>query len=220
MLPPAAARARAYDRLTVEIARQALSGGGNSIDVGAHYGSILKELTRISPAGSHWAFEPIPHLARQLQKAFPKVTVCELALSDYTGRTELRFLPGSPAYSSLIARPQVEAGQVVRRLRVQVRQLDDCIPERVPIAFIKIDVEGAEPEVLRGAAGLLRRNQPVVVFESAPAQVPDCAEALAGTGLRLWFLADYLAGRRRALPDLLATGLERGEYYYVASKAD
>jgi FkbM family methyltransferase len=217
-LPPAAARARAYDRMTVEIARRALSGSGNSIDVGAHYGSILKELVRISPAGSHWAFEPIPHLARQLHKGFPAVMVCQLALSDYTGSTEFRFLPGSPAYSSLIARPQVEAGQLVRSLRVLVRQLDDCIPEQVPIAFIKIDVEGAEPEVLRGAAGLLRRDHPVVVFESAPARVAECADTLAGAGLHLWFLADYLAGRRRELPELLTTGRERGEYYYVASK--
>jgi FkbM family methyltransferase len=218
VLPPAAARARTYDRLTVEIARRALSRGGNSIDVGAHYGSILKELVRLSPAGAHWAFEPIPHLARQLRKGFPAVTVSELALSDYTGSTEFRFLPGSPAYSSLIARPHVEAGQLVRCLPVQVRPLDDCIPEQVPIAFIKIDVEGAEPEVLRGAARLLRRDQPVVVFESAPVQVADCAEALADAGLHLWFLADYLAGRRRALADLLSTGRERGEYYYVASR--
>jgi FkbM family methyltransferase len=218
VLPPAAARARTYDRLTVEIARRVLSGGGSSVDIGAHYGSILKELVKASPAGSHWAFEPIPHLARQLRKGFPGVTVSELALSDYTGSTEFRFLPGSPAYSSLIARPQVESGQLVRRLRVQVRQLDECIPEQVPIAFIKIDVEGAEPEVLRGAARLLRRDQPVVVFESGPAQVADCAEALAGAGLHIWFLADYLAGRRRTLADVLSTGRARGEYYYVASK--
>jgi FkbM family methyltransferase len=223
MVPPGVARARSYDRLTIEIARNALLGkhllgGGNSIDVGAHYGSILKSLVKFSPAGSHWAFEPIPHLAKQLRKRFPGVTVEQLALADYTGRTEFHFLPGSPAYSSLLTRPEIETGQLVRELSVDVRRLDDCIPENVPIAFIKIDVEGAEAGVLRGATEILKRDQPVVVFECASARLADCAGALAGTGLQVSLLADHLAGRRRALDDVLRIAAERGEYYYVASK--
>lgn len=212
------AKARAYDRLTIEIARRALSGGGNSIDVGAHYGSILKSLTKISPTGSHWAFEPIPNLAKQLRKRFPHVTVEQLALSDYTGSTDFHFLPGSPAYSSLLTRPEVEAGQLVRQLHVDVRQLDDCIPETVPIAFIKIDVEGAEAAVLRGAARLLERHKPVVVFECASAKLADCVPALQAAGLHVSLLADHVAGRRRALNEVTRIGRERGEYYYVASR--
>jgi FkbM family methyltransferase len=217
LVPAGLARARTYDRLTTEIARRALSAGGNSIDVGAHHGSILHALVKISPTGSHWAFEPIPHLARQLAKKFPNVTVSQLALSDYTGRTEFHFLPGSPAHSSLLARAGVETGQVVRQLSVDVRRLDDCIPEKTPIAFIKVDVEGTEDQVLRGAARLLQQHKPVVVFECGPEKLPDCASVLEGAGLHLSLLPDHLAGRRRALSDVLAAGRERGEYYYVAS---
>jgi FkbM family methyltransferase len=217
MISPGAAKARRYDRLTIEIARRALHGGGNSVDIGAHYGSILKGLVKLSPAGSHWAFEPIPNLAKQLRKKFPGVTVSEFALSDYTGTTEFNFLPGSPAFSSLLSRPNVEAGQQVRQLRVDVRKLDDCIPENVPIAFIKVDVEGAEAAVLRGASQLLERHKPVVVFECAPTKLAECASALEDVGLRIGLMADHLAGQRRDVEDVLELGRESGEYYYVAS---
>jgi FkbM family methyltransferase len=218
IVSPAVGRARTYDRLTIEIARRALGAGGNAVDVGAHYGSILEALVKISPAGSHWAFEPVPTLAHQLRRGFPGVTVSELALSDYAGSTEFRFLPGSPAYSSLLTRPEVESGQHVRALRVDVRRLDDCIPEDVPIAFIKIDVEGAEAGVLRGGARLIARDQPVVVFECGPEQLASCLPPLEDAGLRLSFLADYLAGRRRSADDVMRLGRENDEYYYVAGK--
>jgi FkbM family methyltransferase len=218
MISPGAAKARGYDRLTIEIARSALRGSGNSIDVGAHYGSILKGLVKLSPGGSHWAFEPIPNLAKQLRKKFPGVTVSEFALSDYSGNTEFNFLPGSPAFSSLLSRPSVEAGEQVLQLRVDVRRLDDCIPENLPIAFIKVDVEGAEAAVLRGASKLLERHKPVVVFECAPAKLEECAFALDGAGLSISLMADYLAGKRRGHQEVLALGRESGEYYYVASR--
>lgn len=216
--PAGLAKARTYDRLTVEIAKRVLSGGGNGVDVGAHYGSILKPITKCSPMGLHWAFEPIPSQARNLRKRFPRVKVEQLALADYSGTTEFHFLPGSPAYSSLLTRPEVETGQRVRRLRVDVRRLDDCIPEQVPIAFIKIDVEGAEAEVLRGSAQLLQRHGPVVVFECAPSKLVDCIPTLEDAGLHVSLLADYLAGRRVALNDLIRIVQERGEYYFVASR--
>jgi FkbM family methyltransferase len=218
MISESLVKARENDRRTIEIARRALAADGNSIDVGAHYGSILKALVKISPMGSHWAFEPIPSLAKQLRKKFPDVIVSQLALSDFTGSTEFNFLPGSPAYSSMLSRPGVEASQTVRKLHVDVRMLDDCIPETVPISFIKVDVEGAEAAVFRGAIKLLERNKPVVVFECAPTELEDCVRPLESAGLQVSLLADHLDGRRRGLKEVLRIGRESGEYYYVASK--
>jgi len=217
LMSPAALKERAYNRLTIEIAKQALSHGGNSVDVGAHHGGILSVLLKASPNGRHWAFEPIPNLARQLRKRFPTATVEEVALSDYTGHADFHFLPGAAAYSSLMTRPEIETGQEVRPLRVDVRRLDDCVPENVSIAFLKIDVEGAEAAVLRGATRLLGRDKPVVVFECASAKLPDSLPVLEEAGLRVSFLSDYVAGRRMPPEDVARLGRERGEYYYVAS---
>jgi hypothetical protein len=83
-----AAKARVYDRLTIEFARRVLARNGNSVDVGAHCGDILKALVKIAPAGSHWAFEPIPNLAAQLRKRFPGVQVEQVALDLGSSRLQ------------------------------------------------------------------------------------------------------------------------------------
>jgi FkbM family methyltransferase len=211
------AKARIYDRQTIEIAAAVLSAGGNSIDAGAHCGDILRHLLRLSPRGEHWAFEPIPNLALQLRRRFPRARVEPVALSDFSGTAVFHFLPEAAAYSSLLARGDVEAGQPVRLLPVQVRRLDDVIPEDLPIALIKIDVEGAEAALLRGAARLLERYQPVVIFECAPARLADCIPALEGAGMRLSLPADFLAGKRRRLDEVMKLGRDSDEFCYVAS---
>lgn len=218
MVSPDVAKGRIYDQLTIQIARRALSDGGNSIDVGAHCGTILKSLVKLSPTGLHWAFEPIPNLAKQLQRRFPSVTVEQCALSDYIGSADFHFLPGAAAYSSLLTRPEVEAGHAVHQLRVDVRRLDDVIPDEVPIAFIKVDVEGAEAGVLRGATRILQRHQPVVVFECAPTKLIECIPILETAGLRVSLPADFVAGSRVALHDVMRIGREGGEFCYVASR--
>ncbi len=215
-----AAKARVYDKLTIEIARRALAGSaggsGNSVDVGANCGSILRELVKLAPAGQHWAFEPIPNLAAQLRTRFPAVAVEQIALADYTGEAEFRFLPAASAYSSLLTRPDVESGQPVRPLTVEVRKLDDVIPAAVPIAFIKIDVEGGEASVLRGAAGLLRRDKPIVVFECAPEKLADCLPTLQDAGVALSLTADFVSGVRRSVAEVLALAVDQHEFYFVA----
>jgi FkbM family methyltransferase len=214
-LSEAAIKGRNYDILTLQIARRALHNGGSAIDVGAHEGDILRHLVKYSP-GPHWAFEPIPSFAARLQRRFPAVTVEPFALSDSNGQETFRFMPSAAAYSSLIHRAEIDNGQVIKRLTVQVRTLDDYLSADVKIAFLKIDVEGAEPAVLRGAQRLLRRCQPVTVFECASAKLPDCIDALQGTGLQVSFLADFLAGDTRPEEEVARLGRERGEYYYVA----
>lgn len=216
-LSPGALKSRAYDRLTVRIAAQVLPPCGNSIDVGAHCGSILRHLVKLSPAGHHWAFEPIPNLAAQLRTRYPSVHVEQLAIADYSGRAEFHFIPAASAHSSLLVRPQVELGREVQHLPVSVRLLDSVIPEHVPIAFMKIDVEGSEAAVLRGAAQLLRNWRPVVVFECDPTELTSCIPILREANLRLSLLSDFLAGRARAIGEVVSQGYAHHEYYYVAS---
>jgi FkbM family methyltransferase len=217
LLPPHAVKGREYDQLTIKIAERALAGQGNSIDIGANAGQILKALVKLSPHGAHWAFEPIPRYAERLRRRFPGVTVSQVAVSDHSGITEFRYLPKDPAYSSLLARPEIEDGREVQILQVETQRLDDCIPRDMPVSFIKVDVESAEAAVLRGATGLLRRCRPVVVLECTPANVEDCAAICQGIGFELSFLADFLAGVRRDAAALVAAGRKSGELYYAAS---
>lgn len=211
-------KSRHYDQLTAQIAKMSVSDGDNCVDIGAHAGAILRTLVKLSPSGQHWAFEPIPNLAEQLQRRFPKVHVMQAALSDRSGRAEFRYLPESAGYSSLLPRPGVEAGKKVRILDVTVRRLDDCLDPEIPISLIKIDVEGAEASVLKGAAVTLQRHRPVVVFECAPTRLTDCVPALTQARLHISFLSDYVSGRRKKLDEVIKIGLRQHEYYYVAAR--
>jgi precorrin-6B methylase 2 len=47
----------AYDAQAVEVMRRCLRADSNCVDVGCHEGSILSEMLRFAPAGTHYAFE-------------------------------------------------------------------------------------------------------------------------------------------------------------------
>jgi FkbM family methyltransferase len=142
----------------------------NCIDVGAHQGDFLDLFLRYAPAGTHWAFEPLPDYATRLQTRFPGIRVYQVALSDEEGETEFFRAAGAEAMSGL--RPQHYPEKVaLQTLTVQVRKLDNLIPPDVPIDFIKLDVEGAELKVLKGAVQLLTRCRPAVMFEFAKLHV-------------------------------------------------
>lgn len=154
-------RDTAYVRLLL---RYTMRKDSNCIDIGAHGGVFLRQFLEFAPHGRHYAFEPISNLATALEIEFPSVEVHRCALSDRTGVAEFQFVPELPAWSGLKQQPY--PGNVnPQTINVPVRRLDDVVPSEIPVAFVKIDVEGAELEVLKGATGLLKRWHPVVYFE-------------------------------------------------------
>jgi FkbM family methyltransferase len=205
-----------YDALTLEIARRVMGPTSCSVDIGAHWGDILKHLVEIAPEGHHFAFEPIPFLAKRLRRRFPRVDVRQLALSESPGEAEFRMVEESAAESSLFRRSEREAGRHVRLLRVRVSSLDEELPADVRPAFVKLDVEGAEQLVLAGARRVLAEAQPVVVFECASRTLPEFA-FLEELGYRIAFLDDFLRGPvDRSFDATCRIASERGEYYFVA----
>jgi hypothetical protein len=94
------------------------------------------------------------------------MNVRECALSDHDGDSTFQYVKEWPGWSGLRRQPYPTAAQP-QTIPIKVRRLDSEIPETERIAFIKIDVEGAELEVLRGAHGILSRDRPAVYFECA-----------------------------------------------------
>ncbi len=155
-----------YNRQTVQVMRRVLKPDSSCIDIGAHLGSVLKDIVAISPQGQHFAFEPLPHLAERLRQKFPTVKIFENALSDRTGHTTFQYVTNSPAYSGLKKRIY-DRSVKIQEIEVDMVRLDDVIPEQAAIALIKLDIEGGEYHALQGALATIHRCQPVIVFEAS-----------------------------------------------------
>jgi len=138
------------------------------VDVGCHEGAVLDKMVAVAPHGTHFAFEPIPDFYRKCVASFapnPKVHIYELALSDCVGTFPFQHVVSNPAYSGLRRRRYDRSGETITEIMIKTNLLDNIIPTDVPIDFVKIDVEGAELQVLKGAIGVLRRSRPMIVFE-------------------------------------------------------
>ncbi|MGN6190198.1 MAG: FkbM family methyltransferase [Conexibacter sp.] len=174
----------------------ALRHDGNAIDVGANNGDTLELILAVAPEGRHIAYEPIPHLAQRLAATYPQVDVRNAACSDAAGSAEFTHVLNAPAMSGLRQRADLPAhAHEVERITVRLDKLDDALPDGYVPSLVKIDVEGAELLVMRGAAETLARHRPFVIFEhgiggadlygSQPGEVFDL---LGECGLRIFDL--------------------------------
>jgi FkbM family methyltransferase len=150
--------------LLIALLERELRADSDCLDVGAHAGSVLREIVRLAPSGRHVAWEPLPAFAAALREAFPGVEVREAALADEPGEREFTHVLGDPGWSSLADRTPPWGGPT-ETLTVRCERLDDALPATVRPDFLKIDVEGAEAQVLRGAERTLREHRPLIAFE-------------------------------------------------------
>lgn len=149
-----------------KILRTILILSSNCVDIGAHRGVFLRRFIELSPGGHHYAFEPLPELAAKPKEEYPTTQVFSCALGNKTDRVTFQFVPELSAWSGLKRQPYPIKVQPIT-IEVEIRRLDDVIPPEVCVTFIKIDVEGAELDVLRGAEQIIKRCKPVILFEHA-----------------------------------------------------
>lgn len=186
---PAHVRADIRDtQLLVALMEEVLGPDSDCLDVGAHAGSVLREMIRIAPRGRHVAWEPLPEFAARLREAYPGVEVRQAALSDESGESEFAHVLGDPGWSGLVARPTPTGGRV-ETITVRTERLDDALSVGVEPAFVKIDVEGAEYNALLGASELITRSHPTIVSEFSPLTMPGIS-GVDGRGY-LRFLLDF-----------------------------
>jgi FkbM family methyltransferase len=137
------------------------------IDVGCYRGQILREMLKLAPAGHHIAFEPVPANYEWLVRKFPEVVVHHCALSDAPGTSTFQHVQGRPARSGLRRVPYPDGDEQVVEIEVVIDTLDERVTSDTPIDLIKIDVEGAELQVLEGGERLLEARHPALLFEHA-----------------------------------------------------
>lgn len=193
---PATRRALRDEHAMRVVLATALRRDGNAIDVGANQGDTLEMILAVAPAGRHIAYEPIPALAERLAARYPHVDVRNAACSEEAGSAEFTHVLNAPAMSGLRKREDLPAhAEEVEQITVRLDKLDDALPEGYVPSLIKIDVEGAELLVLRGAVETLARHRPFVIFEHGiggadlyGSQPGELWELLDGAGLRIFDL--------------------------------
>lgn len=174
--------ALANDLLARQLLERLCRDGGRFIDVGAHIGSVISGVARFSRPAEIVAIEAIPEKAARLRKAFPRVTLHCCAVGDAEGETIFFVADRQSGYSSLDPGLASRQGGV-REIRVPIHRLDGLI-DPAGIDLVKIDVEGAELGVLRGAEAIVATSRPTIMFESG-------AEEMAGFPRReLWAWLD------------------------------
>ncbi len=139
-------------------------------DIGANTGIYSAVLEDIVGSSNLYLFEPIPQLCQHLKARFPRAHVFELALSDHEGSQLLRvpIIKGKHFYTRATLNQHTEIDQTgSEEIEVQLAPLDSVIESlRIEsLGLIKIDVEGHELEVIKGAADTISRFKPWILIE-------------------------------------------------------
>jgi FkbM family methyltransferase len=161
-----------------------LSTGGVFLDVGAHIGyDTLKASVRVGPSGKVISFEPNPNTLKELNANIAashaaNVTVEPIACTDKEQTLTLfdSTSEGNSGGSSLsLANADMEGKGTLPSYTVKGRPIDEVVRELglTRLDVVKVDVEGAEYLVLRGARETLQRFHPKIVMEMIPSQLAN-----------------------------------------------
>lgn len=167
-----------------------LGGGGRGVDVGANIGVVSQMFFDVAPGRPHVLVEPVAELASGLEEKFPAALVVDAVCSSKSGDVQFNVAVDQPTRSSVHADMARSGGRIESRELRSVR-LDDVVGSD-PVALVKIDVEGNELAVLRGATSVLSEQRPVIVFEhthvdgQSPSPSPMVFELFAELRYRLF----------------------------------
>jgi len=175
----------------------------------------------VGPHGRVHAFEPFDANADLLEQSIQenrfadRIDFHRAAVGAATGTATLTFpvetLNSGGAYLLREGTPPLAGNQ---KKAVPVVALDD-LPIRRPLRLIKMDVEGAEPLVIRGADALLRADRPVVLSELHPTQLDRAsgtsADAFLSTMRSLGYRAHVIEHGQVGAPERGSTSRRGSE---------
>jgi FkbM family methyltransferase len=134
-------------------------------DIGAHHGLYSVLVAKcVGKKGRVRTFEPSPRERKYLKQNLRinhchNVTVESFALGRSAGRAELFLVEGTEDCCHSLRQPSV--AETSRSVLVEMQSLDEYLQKQKieKVDFIKLDVEGGELEVLRGAGGCCNRRK-------------------------------------------------------------
>lgn len=169
---------------------------GALVDVGAHIGSLSLPFAAARPGWRVVAIEAFGQLAEVVRDSaahngLSNVEVLSVAAGEADGVAD--FPAADLSFSGNFGSLGLVINGVEGTRQVGVRPLDDIAPPDTRL--VKVDVEGFEPSVLRGARRLLREVRPLWLLEThraALAEREQMAALLTPAGYRLfWFFSPF-----------------------------
>jgi len=157
-----------YSNGEFNIAQKFIKRGDVVFDVGANHGNWTKMVLTLAPLQLIYCFEPIKELCQHISTQFHYRTDLKIvwgAVADIMGETDFYIYKNNPQIaemSNMFGRPEIEIkmGLDIEKTKIRTITIDHLskIEKLEKIDYLKIDTEGAELLVLKGAKTMLERN--------------------------------------------------------------
>ena len=162
-----------FERRELEFILAVLEPGMTFFDIGANAGLFALAAAKKMGQGKVYAFEPCQWTYQLLEQnlrlnGVNNVAAVRTALGDYVGEAVLQLNVAGQDGLNTLGRPTHPDSQVVGQEKVPITTLDTFIEAKaIPrVDAMKVDIEGAELPVFRGAQKLLgRRDAPLILYE-------------------------------------------------------
>jgi FkbM family methyltransferase len=144
-----------------------LRPGNRVVEAGAHAGKHTPRIAAlVGPAGTVYAFEPLPTVHDKLRTALEgvsNITLYSIALGRTQGNAKFVVAEDSLEESGLQVKPFYISGESrTRTIDVRVETLDALA---LDADYLKLDMEGGELDCLHGATALIERCKPIISAE-------------------------------------------------------
>lgn len=205
-----------YEKGTIQLLEKYLQKGSAFLDIGANIGlmSVIAS-KQVGTNGIVYAVEANPKTVPILQANIDlnnckNVEVIPIALSDTSGTAVLfENWEVNRGGASLISQSKEEQG-----LEVKMERLDDLFDENTPVQLVKIDVEGFEPQVIRGGMNWFRKQQPVFIIEVSEKREKEAGPSPAEVMELVQTIGEYSFYKQKGTKE------RRGKLVEIKSTAD
>jgi FkbM family methyltransferase len=189
-----------YERAFAQALARTVEPGDVCYDIGGYRG-YMSGVMAAAGASKVLVFEPLPanqQALRRLCGLNPQLPIelVSIAVGNLDGTIQLKAMADSSMAKLANSTFQPEARSVAE-IEVRIETIDSLVEQKriPPPDVIKIDVEGAELEVLKGATDTLRTWHPSVLLEAHSAALEDsCTRLLCDLGYRVGRVGEVLPG--------------------------
>lgn len=150
-----------------EILYNLIKDGMVVLDVGTNIGETLLNFAKYNPNGLNYGFEPVPYLFERAKhnislNQFENITLNNIALSDNEDTLFFQKPSNNNSGGIAMSKQKNDSNQAVKATKLDTFVVKQQIQK---IDFIKMDVEGFEMNVLKGAENSIRKFKPLLFIE-------------------------------------------------------